>query len=209
MTQPDTKQWHFSGESFESCNCEVNCPCIFGSPAHYDSCDVNNAWHISTGSYGDTSLDGLNFAVAFRTAQRMSDGNWISAIYIDDRATDEQREALRLIVSGAAGGGGFFARRKDLTGTFLGVKFVPIVYESAGRRRKVSIPNALEMEVEAVTGADPNQEVQLVNPPRAGDPGIYPTIVARAVAHSFGDYGLSWDNTGKNSYYRQFELSGP
>ena len=126
----------------------------------------------------------------------------------DGRATDEQREALRLIVSGEAGGG-FFTRRKDLTGTFLGVKFVPILYESAGRRRKVSIPNALEMELEAVTGAHPDQEVQMVNLPRAGDTGFYPTTVAKAVAHSFGDYGLSWDNTGKNSYYRQFELSGP
>ena len=208
MTQQAAKQWHFSGESFECCNYEVNCPCMFGTPAHYDSCDVNHAWHISTGHYGETSLDGLNFAMAFRTPQRMSDGNWIVAIYIDDRATDEQREALRLIVSGEAGGG-FFTRRKDLTGTFLGVKFVPILYESAGRRRKVSIPNALEMELEAVTGAHPDQEVQMVNLPRAGATGFYPTTVAKAVAHSFGDYGLSWDNTGKNGYYRQVDLSGP
>ena len=208
MAQSDIKPWHFSGEFFESCNCEVNCPCSFGTPAHYDSCDVNHAWHINDGRYGDTALDGLNFAMAYRTPKRMSDGNWVVAIYIDERATEEQGEALRLIVSGEAGGS-FFSRRKDLTGTLLGVKSAPIVFEATGRRRRVTIPDALEMEVEAVPGALPDEEVQLVNLPRANETGSHPTTVAKAVAHTFSDYGLSWDNTGKNGYYRRVELSGP
>jgi hypothetical protein len=207
MTQSTIQPWHFSGDFFESCNCEVNCPCGFGTPAHYDSCDVNHVFHISSGRYGDVTLDALNFALAFRTPKRMSDGNWLVAIYIDQRATRPQRQALERIASGEAGGG--FTRRKSLTGTLLGVKYVPINYESVGRRRKVTIPNALTMEVEAVPGARPDEDVQLVNLPRAGETGGYPTTVAKAVAHSFSDYGLSWDNTGKNGYYRRVEMAGP
>jgi hypothetical protein len=207
MTQSTIQPWHFSGDWFESCNCEVNCPCGFGTPAHYDSCDVNQVWHISSGRYGDTTLDGLNFALAFRTPKRMSDGNWIVAIYIDQRATRAQRQALEHIASGE--GGGVFARRKSLTATMLGVKYVPINYESVGRRRKVTIPNALTMEVEAVTGARPDDEVQLVNLPRAGETGFHPRTVAKALVHRFSDFGLTWDNTGKNGYYSRVEVSGP
>ena len=207
MTQSGAQPWHFSGDFFESCNCEVNCPCVFGTPAHYDSCDVNHAWHIANGRYGDTALDGLNFAMASRTPKQMSDGNWIVAIYIDQRASRAQRLALERIASGEGGGG--FARRKSMTGTLLGVKYVPINYESVGRRRKVTIPNALTMEVEAVPGARPDEEVQLINLRRAGETGFHPRTVAKAVVHRFSDYGLTWDNTGKNGYYGPVEMSGP
>jgi hypothetical protein len=207
MTQSGIQPWQFSGDFFESCNCEVNCPCVFGTPAHYDRCDVAFAWHIASGRYGDTALDGLNFAVVARTPKLMGDGNWAVGIYVDQRATRAQRLALERIASGDAGGG--FTRRKSLTGTLLGVKYVPISYESVGRRRKVTIPNALTMEVEAVPGARPGEEVQLVNLPRAGESGFHPTTVAKAVAHNFSDYGLTWDNTGKSGYYRRVDMSGP
>jgi hypothetical protein len=207
MTQSSIQPWQFSGDFFESCNCEVNCPCVFGTPAHYDRCDVAFAWHIASGRYGDTALDGLNFAVVARTPKRMADGNWSVAIYIDQRATRPQRQALERIASGDGGGG--FARRKSLTGTLLGVKHVPINYESVGRRRKVTIPNALTMEVEAVPGGRPGEEVKLVNDARSGERGFTPRTVAKAVVHRFSDYGLTWDNTGKNGYYAPVEMSGP
>ena len=207
MVQTDIQPWRFSGDYFEACNCEVNCPCIFGSPAHYDTCDVALAWHISNGSYGATSLDGLNFAIVARTHKQMSDGDWTMAVYVDERATAEQSEALRLIASGDAGGA--FARRKALTSTFLGIKVAPITYDIVGRRRRVTIPNALEVEVEAVAGARPDDEVQLTNDPRAGERGFIPRTIARALTHRYSDYTLSWDNTGKTGYYAPVEMSGP
>jgi hypothetical protein len=207
MTQSTIQPWHFSGDYFESCNCEVNCPCFFGTLANYDSCDVGLAWHIANGRYGETALDGLNFAVALRTPKRMSDGNWTVAIYLDQRATRAQRLALERMVSGEAGGG--FARRKSLTGTLLGVKYVPISYESVGRRRKVTIPNALTVEVEAVPGARPDEEVKLVNDARSGERGFTPRTVAKTLVHRFSDYDLTWDNTGKSAYYAPVEMSGP
>jgi hypothetical protein len=207
MTQPTIQPWHFSGDFFESCNCEVLCPCGFGTPANYDSCDTNHAYHVASGRYGDTTLDGLNFALATRTPKRMSDGNWIVAIYIDQRATRAQRLALERIASGEGGGG--FARRKAMTGTLLGFKYVPISYESVGRRRKVTITNALTMEVEAVPGARPDEEVKVVNDARSGERGFTPRTVAKALVHRFSDYGLTWDNTSKSAFYAQVEMSGP
>jgi hypothetical protein len=207
MVQTEIKPWHFTGDYFESCNCEVNCPCVFGTPAHYETCDVALAWHIGTGYYGETALDGLSFSIVARTPKQMSDGNWTMAIYLDERASDEQREALRLIAAGEAGGG--FARRKALIGTLLGVKPALMTYEVVERRRRLTILNALEMEVEAVKGARPDAEVTLVNDPRAGERGFKPRTIAKTVTHRFSDYNLSWDNTGKTGYYSPVEMSGP
>ena len=186
MAKVSIKPWHINGDFFDSCNCEVNCPCVFGSPANYDTCDVAMAWHVNKGYYGDTTLDDLNFAIVCRTHRLMSKGDWTVAIYIDERGTEEQREALRLIASGEAGAS--FARHRDLTGTLLGIKYVPIRFEIAGRTRRIKIPSILEMEVEPVKGARPNEEVKLVNDPAATQRGFTPYILARAAVHRFSDY---------------------
>ena len=41
--------FHVDGDYFESCNCQVSCPCIFLAPATEDACDVLLAWHIQIG----------------------------------------------------------------------------------------------------------------------------------------------------------------
>ena len=38
--------WHLKRECFESCNSEVNSPCIFGSRAPYETCAVALALHV-------------------------------------------------------------------------------------------------------------------------------------------------------------------
>lgn len=199
--------WHFKGDYFESCNCEVNCPCIFGSPAHYEECDVALAFHIRQGRYGDTALDGLNFVQVVRAPREMQRGNWTQAIYIDERATEEQREALLAIASGEAGGN--FGRFAQMRGKLLGVKYVPIEYTIKGRLRYLSIPGSLEMEVVALEGGKPNSTVKLLNDRSAMRRGSPSRTLARASVHKFEDYGLSWDNSGKNGYYSQVEMSGP
>ena len=114
---------------------------------------------------------------------------------------------MTLIASGEAGGA--FARRIALTGTFLGVREVPITYEISSKRRRVTIPEVLEMEAEAIAGAGPNEVAQLVNEPRAEERGGAPRTIARALTHKYSDHSLTWDNSGKTGYYAPVEMSGP
>src|SRR5215469_5841821 len=93
-------EWHFSGDYFENCNCSVVCPCFVSKAAPLTSrptegvCDVALIFHIESGSYDGTTLDGLNVAVAVHTPGPMGEGNWSVAAYIDQRANDKQTEAL-------------------------------------------------------------------------------------------------------------------
>ena len=103
-----TDRWRLKGDYFENCNCEVLCPCIVLGVAAVPTeghCDVGFAFHIDRGNFNHVSLDGLNFVVTAYTPGIMSEGNWSTAVYVDQRADQQQREALGRILSGEMGGG--------------------------------------------------------------------------------------------------------
>ena len=55
-------------------------------------------------------------------------------LYIDERATQEQKDAITKIYSGQAGG--FFTTTTNLIGEMLGVKSIPIEFDVDGKHRK-------------------------------------------------------------------------
>src|SRR6266852_6079543 len=92
-------RWQIAGDYFENCNCDVVCPCLF-SPAPpmtskptAGACEVAFGFHIERGNHGDTTLDSLNAAIIVRTPGPMAEGNWSVALYLDERADEQQREA--------------------------------------------------------------------------------------------------------------------
>ena len=155
--------WQLSGEYFENCNCDVVCPCLF-SPAPQmtaqptqGACEVAFAFHVDRGGYGDTSIAGLNVALAIRSPGVMSEGNWSVAAYIDQRADERQREALQAIFTGAAGGP--IANLAPLIENVLGVKSVPIIWNQEGMRRSVEIPGIARIAVRAIPSGVPDSEI--------------------------------------------------
>lgn len=96
--------YRVEGEYFESCNCEVSCPCIFLGPATEDRCILFLAWRVTSGEKDGVDLSGLSAVLAVDSPKRMTDGGWRVALYLDERATPEQAEALRAIFSGRPGG---------------------------------------------------------------------------------------------------------
>ena len=97
------KNWRLRGEYFESCNCEVLCPCIVRG-TNIDPteghCDVALAFHIVEGDLDGVALDGLNFIAVNFTPGPMAAGGWTSSFYVDARADDAQRAAMEQILSG-------------------------------------------------------------------------------------------------------------
>jgi hypothetical protein len=210
MADADLTPWSITGEYFENCNCTVACPCIFSAEAPFTStptegaCEVAFAFHIDTGSYGETALGDLNVGLAARTPGPMIDGNWQVALYVDERASPAQQEALQAIFGGAAGGtmGGF----APLIGEVLGVKTVPIAYSTNGKRRSVEIPGVMSLAVRPVPSAM-GEEAEMVA--RNAHP-FAPEGVVMAVGEpgsTWSDYGMRWDNSGRNGHYAPIRWS--
>ena len=101
------------------CNCDVSCNCVWLGPATQDHCDVLLAWHVTRGNKDGVDLSGLNAVMAVHPPKRMTDGGWKVALYLDDRATAEQSEALGAVFSGGAGG--YLAGLGPLIGEVAGV----------------------------------------------------------------------------------------
>jgi hypothetical protein len=91
--------WKITGDLEEACSCAAACPCWFESKPTKMNCGGVQVLFIEKGHYGETKLDGLavaNFAQSPDGESMMeSFGKWnFSYLYIDERATPEQRKAL-------------------------------------------------------------------------------------------------------------------
>ena len=201
-------RWHIAGDYFENCNCKIVCPCLFSpnppltSKPTEGACEVAFAFHIDSGSYGTVALDGLNVAMIARTPGPMAEGNWSVALYTDERATDQQRQALEAIFTGSAGGP--LGALAPLISTVLGAKTVPITYNVEGKRRSVEIPNIMHLAVHPLPNIDPNNEIWALN----AHP--FSSKLAMAVGEqdsAWADYGMNWDNSGKNGHYASINWS--
>src|SRR5688500_13838490 len=137
-------KWRIEGDYFEACNCDTVCSCIFLGNPDQGQCDLTSAWHIQNGHYENTRLDNLNVAALFHTPGNMWTGpKWKAALYLDERASKEQAEALGKIYSGQAGG--FFSIVAGLIGEIAGVRSVPIKFEAEGKKRSLEIPSAMDL----------------------------------------------------------------
>src|SRR5690349_6248041 len=99
--------WHIDGQYFETCNCRFICPCISSnltaSPTESD-CKAAITMQIDKGQKDGVALDGLSFIVLLHAPKAMIEGDITVGLVIDERATDEQMEAIGAIASGSAGG---------------------------------------------------------------------------------------------------------
>jgi len=205
----DPIQWHLCGDYFENCSCSIVCPCLVSTAAPLTAqptegfCDVPLLFHIQSGQYGDVAIDDLNVAVMLHAPGVMAEGNWSMAGYIDERADDQQTEALAAIFSGAAGGP--MAAFTPLINRNLGFRKVPITFRIEGTTRSAEIPGILHMSVDPLPTLHPSGEMWV----NIGHP-VSPDKMAMAVGaagSTYNDHGMRWDNSGKNGLYASIRWS--
>ena len=196
--------WEIKGTYFESCNCNIACPCIFLEPPSTGECTVLIAWQVKSGNYNGTELDGLNVALAAYVPGNMIEVDWKVALYIDQRANEAQQEALTLIFSGQAGG--HFAAISQHVGEVVGVSQAEMDYKAHGKERSLTIKGIAQMEIQGLDGID-GADITIINNPLAAVPDE-PTVVAKSKSFTYQDHGMEWNLSGKNGYYSPFIYKG-
>ena len=199
-----SKKWDLTGSYFETCNCNVACPCVFLSPPTEGECTVLVGWHIDKGSYDSTKLDGLNVALAVHSPGTMVATKWKAALYFDNKASEDQKNALMQIFTGQAGG--HPAVLISFVGEVLGVKSVDIDYRANGKYRSLKIEDVAEAEIEALSGAG-GEDVTVSGHPLAIAPG-YAATAATSKKLNYHDYGLQWDVSERNGFFSPFAYQG-
>lgn len=215
MTSSNIPRWNLSGDWFDVCKCKIPCPCAFAQTPSYGDCDGVLAYHIKSGQYGNVSLDGLNIVALADFQGNIWAGNTKAniAVFFDELANDEQREALNMIFTGKAGG--FMAEFAKLIGEVRGIEYAPVKVEVANDLSQWSaeIPGKVIAKGEALTGpmTPPGKRVQTVNLPGSEvGPGTVATW-GRAVVDEVNapEVRYEWKRTGRSSKHISFNWSGP
>jgi hypothetical protein len=206
-------QWKVSGDWFDVCKCNIPCPCTFAQTPTYGDCEGVLAYHIKKGNYGDTSLDGLNvIGVSYFKGNIWAGATKVTVgLFFDERADQQQRDALQMIFSGKAGG--FMAEFAKLIGDLRGIDYAPIRFEVADDLSywSAEIPGKVLAKAEALTGpmTPTNKRVQTVNAPGSEvGPGTVATW-GSAVADEVDAMGFKWERKGRSSKHIPFDWSGP
>jgi hypothetical protein len=173
------------------------------------------AYHINSGYYGETQLEGLNVIMVGGFKGNIWAGeakDAVGAFFFDERGNEKQREALQMIFMGKAGG--FMAEFAKLVGDIRGIEFVPIKFELAKDLAywSAEIPGKVVAKAEALTGpmTPPGKLVQTLNPPgsEVGPSGTVATW-GRALANEVDVMGFKFDWNGRSSKHIPFDWSGP
>jgi hypothetical protein len=195
-----SQEWKVNGTYFEACNCEAACPCFFLSDPTESDCTALVAWHIDDGNFGDVRVDNLNVALAVHSPGNMATTPWKAAVYFDESASEDQKNALMQIFTGQAGG--HPARLVSHIGEVLGVSSLPMVYQAEGKRRSLQVTGVAKAEIEALQGQG-GAEITIENHPLCIAPG-YKGVVAKSTQVTYKDHDMDWEFSGKNGFYSPF-----
>jgi len=191
------------GEYFETCSCDVSCPCIWLGPADREECDLLLAWNVTSGAKDGVDLTGLSAILAVKSPKQMTDGGWKVALYLDDKATPEQSDALGAIFSGGAGG--HLAALAPLIGEVAGIAPAPITFNRSSGSISASIEGVVSMSAEELVGMDGSGAGVITNPMLGVVPTPFKQGRAGDVSYS-GHWAASF--SGTNSFIAPFAYSG-
>jgi len=202
-----TVAWTIKGELILNCNCTVFCPCVVSLGKHPPTeghCQTWGGVRIDKGEYGGVDLSGLNVGLMIEIPGMMGRGNWKVALFIDERSSDDQYDALVAIFSGAAKGTtGLF---QILVGEILGHERQPVSYETEGKTRHITVGRKIQGVVTPVGGQDEGKDIVISNTQYWMGPDI---TVASASKGKLRAYGRVWDFDGRSAEICQIDWHGP
>ncbi len=201
-------EWTAQGDLFEGCNCNLLCPChvTFRQPPTMGYCDTIWAVGFEQGRYGDVDLAGLNAVIYLHCPGNMVDGDWTTVLYVDDRSSPEQHEALRVILSGEEGGPWETMSQFYRDGKYHAVTRMPLEMTLDGRTKSIKATDKLFLEMQTLRGGEDRQGLVSISGLRN---------VIHGEEHVMGlsnfkvdDETMTWEYQSKHGLYSKFNWSG-
>jgi hypothetical protein len=193
--------WNLQGTYFETCSCEVVCPCTasLALGADYDRCRVTLVFNITQGDIEGADVSGLKVAAIADTPKVMSEGNWRLGVFIDAAASDDQAQKLGAVFGGQLGGP--MEALAPLVSESLGVERAAIEVHEEGLRHSVKIGDAIDFEVEDVVsfGNESGEPARLTN---IFHPVGSELTISKATRSSISAFGIEYEGKAAFSLSR-------
>ena len=193
------------GKLLEACSCAAICPCWVGDDPDHGTCDALLAYHYDRGEINGVNVAGLTLALGVHIPGNVLKGDWKGAVFVDERATPQQKEAILAAHTGKLGGP--LADLAPLIGEVLGVYDVPIEFNMREGRGRIRVGDAIAAEMEPLT--DPKgRPTSLVDSIFSTIPGS-PAFVGKAptLRASIPQHGMVWEFSGRNAVLGSFTFA--
>lgn len=155
--------WYIEGVEVSNCNCDYGCPCQFEArrPTH-GFCRGFAAVRIDKGHFGEIALDGLCAALLYGWPGAIYEGDGECQAVVDERADDEQREALASIMYGEATdpGATHWWVYTAMSTTVHPPLYEPFQFDAdiESRRARIVIPGVLESTARPIVSPSTSAE---------------------------------------------------
>lgn len=151
MTTEAATRYALEGRLLEVCDCNILCPCWVGGDADNGTCDAIVSWHVDRGVSQGVDVSDLTLALAVHIPGNILQGNWRVMVYVDDRATPAQQEALLNAFTGKLGGP--LADLAQLIGEVVGLERTRIEFKVVDGKGTITIGEVAKAGLEPLMGA--------------------------------------------------------
>jgi hypothetical protein len=191
--------WKVSGELEEACSCRAACPCWFKSLPSRMTCDGAQVVFITKGHYGKTTLDGLAVGEFVQSPEHQSMfesfGKWnIDYVYIDEKANEEQRQALKEVAAHLFAPGG---KTREF-------RYVAITRTMQGDEHSIKVGDLAGFSGHLLAGGYGGAPT-VKNPPLA-DPTHKEYSQGEASSMTYKDAGQDWKYENSNYMRNKFHV---
>ena len=198
-TEAPKTPWKIVGQLEEACSCNAACPCWFGSKPTRMTCGGGQFIFIDKGTYGSVALDGLSVGSMLESPEGKSMmesfGNFkFSNVYVDEKATPQQREAL-LVIAKVLGSESSPKRE---------IRYVPINRTISGKEHAISLGQYGKFSGHLIEGGL-GGSARIVNPPGA-DPLHKEYEQGTTTQIVYNDAGKNWNFENSNYMFGTFQI---
>jgi hypothetical protein len=196
--------YQLEGSLLEVCSCDVLCPCWIGEDPDQGTCDAVVAYHFDKGAIRGVDVSGLSLVGVAHIPGNVLEGNWRELVFVDDRATDEQADAMIEAFTGKLGGP--LADLAELVGEYVGVERASIKHEIVDGAGTLTVGDKIDCKMHPYTGPD-GSTTTLNNSVFSTVPGS-PAYVAVADHEKIDipEHGYQWSYEKKNAIQSDWKL---
>jgi hypothetical protein len=203
---PPVTSYEVEGRLLEVCTCNTLCPCWVGEDPDGGTCDSILAWYVDRGSVQGVDVSDRAVVASVHIPGNVLAGNWKAVVYVDDRCTEEQQNALLMVFTGQLGGA--IADLAGLIGEVVAVERAPVTFTVRDGEGIIKIGDVAEARLAPFRGAT-GQTTALHDTVFTTIPGspAYPGK-AELFRRVGSQHGLSdLDITGKNAIQGTFRFA--
>ncbi len=203
-------KWEVEGHYAEACQCDVVCPCNYLKPASHGTCNSTQVFQIDKGRYEDLVLDGLYVITAGSVPESHdveAEGSFawsFSRFYLDERANEQQQQALKEI---------FQAMIANMLGRSPGEPLSPdnnvtvasIEASVSLDSVEAKIPDVLDLQAVRLTKPDSEEPWEITDAAVSIEwlPRFW---VGRSKTYKYSD-AQEWDHSGQNAHFGRFKAN--